>query len=216
MRALLFGILFPFLGLACSQEESIDAVYSLPYFNEASFTPHWISSDSDSLTDFHKIPSFSLTNQEGEEVNEYTFEDKIFVADFFFATCPGICKKMVSNMTILQDEFIDDDEVLLLSHSVTPEADSVAVLKQYAEIRNIESEKWHLVTGDREQIYRLGRLSYFVEEDLGEKKRNDDFLHTENFILVDKNRHIRGIYSGLNKASIAQLVEDIRSLKMRG
>ncbi|MEL6813164.1 MAG: SCO family protein, partial [Bacteroidota bacterium] len=142
-----------------------------------------------------------------------TFENKIYVTDFFFTLCPGICPKMTANMSILQEEFKNDSHVLLLSHSVTPERDSISVLKEYALEHGVMSHTWHLVTGDRDEIYTLGRSSYFVEEDLGLVRSKDDFLHTENFVLIDKNKHIRGIYNGLNKGSIQQLIADIHTLK---
>lgn len=116
-------------------------------------------------------------------------------------------------MLKLQEEFRNDDEIALLSHSVTPSIDSVAVLKKYADKNAIVDGKWHLVTGDKTAIYELGRKQYFVENDLGIPKDLNDFLHTENFLLIDKNKHIRGIYNGLNRASIAQLVTDIKALK---
>lgn len=188
-------------------------VSALPYYKEATFTPHWMSPDDEILEDFHQVSSFQLTNQEGKMVTEKTFEGKIYITDFFFTICPGICPKMTKNMGILQEEFLKDDEVLLLSHSVTPEMDSVSVLKRYAEEKGIISGKWHLVTGDQQDIYKLGRKDYFVEEDLGLEKEEDEFLHTENFVLIDKDRHIRGIYNGLNKASIRQLIADVKTLK---
>ena len=120
---------------------------------------------------------------------------------------------MTDNMAVLQDIFLEDEEVLLLSHSVTPNWDSIAVLKAYAENKDIQSHKWHLVTGSQEDIYKLGRKDYFVEEDLGLQKEIDEFLHTENFVLIDKNKHIRGIYNGLSSASIDQLAADIVTLK---
>ena len=116
-------------------------------------------------------------------------------------------------MTELQKEFLLDDDVLLLSHSVTPESDSVSVLKRFAKYKGILSDKWHLVTGDQQEIYRLGRKDYFVEEDLGLDKKEDDFLHTENFVLIDKKGRIRGIFNGLNKTSVKQLIADIKTLK---
>ena len=116
-------------------------------------------------------------------------------------------------MAVLQDEFLQDDDVLLLSHSVTPERDSVPVLKEYAESKGVISRKWYLVTGTQQEIYKLGRKDYFVEEDLGLNKEEDEFLHTENFVLVDRDGHIRGIYNGLNQPSINQLIEDIKTLK---
>lgn len=116
-------------------------------------------------------------------------------------------------MTMVQEAFLEDEEIMLLSHSVMPSWDSVPVLKAYAEEHGVNSQKWHLLTGDMEEIYNLGRAEYFVEEDLGFEKSSDDFLHTENFVLIDKQRHIRGIYNGLNKNSVQQLIADIRTLK---
>ena len=188
-------------------------VDALPFYNEATFTPNWIKPGDSSLKDFHKISPFELYNQEGEVVTEETFKDKIYITDFFFTICPGICPRMTKSMGELQDEFQEDDDVLLLSHSVTPERDSVPVLKAYAEERGILSNKWHLVTGSQEDIYKLGRKDYFVEEDLGKEKELDEFLHTENFVLVDSDKHIRGIYNGLSKISLRQLITDVRTLQ---
>lgn len=200
---------------ACSEtsQQNNSRVDYLPYYKEATFTPYWLDPGAKALEDFHRIAPFELINQEGEIITEKTFEDKIYVVDFFFTICPGICPKMMDNMMDLQDEFLDDSDVLLLSHSVTPERDSVSVLKAYAEDRGISSDTWHLVTGSQQEIYDLGRKDYFVEEDLGLTKEADEFLHTENFVLIDKNRHIRGIYNGLNKTSIRQLIVDIKTLK---
>jgi protein SCO1/2 len=200
---------------SCNTEKpkELSRVEQLPFYEDASFTPNWLDPKSDRIKDFHQIPAFSLFNQNGENITEKTFENKIYVTDFFFTTCPGICPKMTANMGVLQEAFLEDDEVLLLSHSVTPKTDSVSILKEYAEDKGVVSGKWHLVTGDLEEIYRLGRKSYFVEEDLGAEKNLTDFLHTENFVLIDKNRHIRGIYNGLNKTSVKQLINDIKLLK---
>ncbi|SDF56377.1 SCO family protein [Cellulophaga baltica] len=201
--------------VACKQiEPNKSRVETLPYYNEATFTPHWMLQNDDALSSFHKISPFSLLNQDGQIITEKTFQDKIYIVDFFFASCPGICPRMTANMNILQEEFLKDDDVLLLSHSVTPERDSVSVLKRYAESKGVVSNKWHLVTGTQQEIYKLGRKDYFVEEDLGIEKDVDEFLHTENFVLIDKNRHIRGIYNGLNKTAISQLIADIKTLKL--
>jgi len=202
--------------IACNESKQVNKqsrVDRLPFYNEATFTPHWMEPDDKALDSFHRIAPFKLINQDGNIVTEKTFEDKIYVADFFFTTCPGICPKMTANMTELQKEFLLDDDVLLLSHSVTPESDSVSVLKRFAKYKGILSDKWHLVTGDQQEIYRLGRKDYFVEEDLGLDKKEDDFLHTENFVLIDKKGRIRGIFNGLNKTSVKQLIADIKTLK---
>lgn len=188
----------------------------LPYYNEESFTPNWLMPNSEDEKKFHKIPDFKLLNQLGDTISQKTFDNKIYVTDFFFTSCPGICKKMTGNMIKIQEAFKKDDDVLLLSHSVTPSIDSVSVLKTYAENFGVIDNKWHLVTGEKSEIYDLGRNNYFVENDLGTLKDINDFLHTENFLLVDKNKHIRGIYNGLNRASISQLIIDVKTLKLEG
>ena len=208
-------MLFLLLMLSCKKVKKdafTSRVKELPYYNEESFTPKWMDSKNNNLEAFHKIPDFSFLNQNGEKITQKTFENKIYVTDFFFTTCPGICPMMTKNMHLVQDAFKEDDEVLLLSHSVTPTIDSIPQLKKYAISKKI-GKNWHLVTGDKKEIYSLGRQSYFVENDLGETKSMDDFLHTENFILIDKNKHIRGIYNGLNKNSVKQLIADIKTLK---
>ena len=196
-------------------KEKTSRVAALPYYAEATFTPNWLNANDEKLNNFHKIPSFNLTNQLGEIITEKTFKNKIYIADFFFTTCPGICPKMTANMKVLQDAFLNDADVLLLSHSVTPEIDSASILKQYAKNKGVITSKWHLVTGDRKQIYDLGRQSYFAEEDLGVDRTADDFLHTENFVLIDQNRHIRGIYNGLNKTAVQQLIVDVKTLQRK-
>ncbi len=193
-------------------EETSRAEY-LPYYKDESFTPHWLEPKSEAEKNFHKIPDFKLVNQLGDTVSQKRFDDKIYVADFFYTSCPGICLKMTGNMAKVQEAFKDDPDVLLLSHSVTPSIDSVEVLKKYAEKNGIIDTKWYLVTGDRNEIYNLGRNQYFAESDLGIPKDINDFLHTENFLLIDKNKHIRGIYNGLNRASITDLIADINALK---
>ncbi len=183
---------------------------ALPYYNTPDFTPKW---EINVESEFHKIRPFKLINQENQSFTEKDIEGKICVADFFFTTCPGICPKMTKSMADIQTEFISDNEIVLLSHSVTPERDSVSVLKQYAKEKNVNFKRWKLLTGNKNEIYNLGRKYYFVEEDEGIKKGNDVFLHTENFILIDKQRHIRGIYNGLDPNSMENLIRDIKILK---
>ncbi len=199
--------------VGCQGKEETSSVDTLPYYQDAMFTPVWLDNESEELKNFHKIPDFQLVNQNGEIVTQNTFEDKFYVADFIFTSCSGICPQMTENMTVLQETFKTDPDVVLLSHSVTPKIDTVAVLKSYAETKGVIDSKWHIVTGDRKQIYNLGRNYYFAEQDLGLTKEADDFLHTENFVLIDKNKHIRGIYNGLNTQAIEQLIADIKTLK---
>ena len=208
-------VISSFLFFSCEKKaENNSRVETLPFYNKATFTPNWLSADDPALNDFHKISPFTLTNQEGETITEKTFEGKIYITDFFFTICPGICPKLTKNMGTLQETFMANDDVLLLSHSVTPEMDSVSVLKKYAKENGILSKKWHLVTGTQKDIYKLGRKDYFIEENLGLEKEADDFLHTENFVLIDQNKHIRGIYNGLNPTSVNQLIKDVKTLQM--
>ena len=217
----LISLVLSVILIGCKNEvkkENIQVVETsrteyLPYYDEESFTPKWLTPGTSEEQNFHKIPDFKLLNQLGDTITQNTFEDKIYVTNFFFTVCPGICPQMVDNMFKIQDEFKNDPEILLLSHSVMPTTDSVPVLKEYAKNNDVLDNKWHLVTGDKTEIYSLGRDQYFVENDLGEPKELDDFLHTENFLLIDKNKYIRGIYNGLNRASIAQLITDIKTLK---
>lgn len=208
----IFVVFFLINLFSCQRNFTAFNTKELPYYQDSSFTPFWYFTIKDSINSFHKIPPFKLINQLGDTISEKTFEEKVYVADFFFTTCPGICPMMTSNMSMIQEAFKDDTRVLLLSHSVTPEFDSVDVLKAYAKEREVVDNKWHLVTGERKEIYNLGRKSYFVEENLGENPIESDFLHTENFVLIDQNRHIRGIYNGLRKNDINQLIEDINKL----
>lgn len=204
------------MAMSCQQQQQGSRMEMLPYYGDPTFTPHWLRPSDEILQNFHRVAAFELINQNGDTLTSHDLKDKIYVADFFFTTCPGICPKMTDNMSLLQEAFLKDDLVVLLSHSVTPERDSVPVLQAYAEEKGIISQKWHLLTGERKNIYELGRNQYFIEEDLGMEKTTDDFLHTENFVLVDGDRRIRGIYNGLNKSAVEQLISDIYMLKKEG
>lgn len=189
------------------------ATDSLPFYNSKEFTPHWIEPNSPDLKGFHQIPPFSFTNQEGETITEKSVENKIYVAGFFFSTCPGICPKIRSKLSKVQDTFLDNPNVSIIQHSIRPTTDTVEILKKYADTNGIKSGKWHLLTGDKEAIYSLAKKSYFASEDLGNIQNTNDFLHTESVLLIDQNRHIRGIYNGLNAASMAYLLTDIKALE---
>ena len=195
-----------FLFISCKQEPR----RILPYYNSAGFTPQFLKNVP---AGFHQVKPFRLTAQTNEIFTEKNMDGKISVVNFFFTSCPGICPRMAVNMKVLQDSFLTDNRIQLLSHSVMPETDDVAALVKYAKAKNVNSKRWLLLTGDKAEIYTLGRKFYFVEEDLGEKRDTSEFLHTENFVLVDQNRHIRGIYNGLNIASVGELIKDIRELE---
>lgn len=185
----------------------------LPFYDSAEFTPHWLTPNSEKTNAFHKVSDFSFLNQDGNFVSNKTVENKMYVASFFFTSCPGICPKMRSQLSKVQEIFKNNENVIIISHSIQPSNDTVEVLNNYAKKNDIISGKWHLVTGKREDIYKIAKQDYFASEDLGKFVDDEDFLHTENLVLVDKNRHIRGIYNGLNNRSVSHLIEDIKQLE---
>ena len=162
---------------------------------------------------FHKIAPFSLTNQNGLTVTEKDYMNKIYVADFFFTTCPSICPKMTENMGLIQENIKTDNQVLLLSFSVTPEIDSVQQLKRYAIEKGVIDSKWNLLTGDKKEIYELARKSYLAVKSNGDGGEHD-MIHTENFILVDPEKRIRGFYDGTDTNAMDELLSDIKVLQM--
>ncbi|MFK7931113.1 MAG: SCO family protein [Myxococcota bacterium] len=193
---------------ATSADRRVD---TLPFYQDATFAPQWLEPGA-VPADFHQIPAFRLTNHRGESVDESLLDGKISVVDFFFTTCRGICPKLRKSMVRVDAAMEADADVVLLSHSVMPSKDTVEVLSDYAQTNGITSKRWHLLTGDRDQIYALGRSSYFVEDDQGEVVDKVDFLHTESMILLDGRRRIRGVYNGVNAASVDQLILDAKAL----
>lgn len=207
-----------FLGLiiilfyACNSE-TVNKETTLPFFNSADFTPQWISEKSKIYDSIHKIPSFEFVNQLGEKITNTTYEGKIYIADFFFTSCPGICPRLAKNMRKLQEAFKDDDDVMLLSHSVTPVKDSVPVLYSYAIENKVDAKKWNLVTGDKKVIYEIARKAYFADEDFVKTQDEDAFIHTENFILIDQKGRIRGVYNGTLAIETDRILRHIKLLK---
>ena len=161
---------------------------------------------------YHKIADFSLTNQNGQTITNKDYENKIYVADFFFTTCQSICPVMTDHMVKIQDALISDTEVLLLSHTVTPKIDTVAQLKRYADKKGVNAKKWNLVTGKKQDIYKLARKSYLAVKEDGDGGPYD-MIHTENFVLIDKKKQIRGFYDGTDPKAIDKLLADISHLK---
>ena len=184
---------------------------TLPIYQPAQVNSKLVDTSVAHRIKYHTISDFNLINQNGDIITQAFYDDKIYVADFFFTTCQSICPVMTKNMKKVQDKLINDKEILLLSHSVTPEIDSVEQLKRYAISHQINDDKWNLVTGDKKQIYNLARKSYLAVEDnpIGEY----DMIHTENFILIDKKNQIRGFYDGTLESEIARLLDDIEILK---
>jgi len=184
----------------------------LPIYQPASVNAELVDSTIQYQKKYHKITDFSLTNQNGKTITQDDYKDKIYVADFFFTTCQTICPIMTKNMSEVQKEFIKDNEVMMLSHTVTPDIDTVAQLKRYAIEKGVNASKWNLVTGDKKQIYELARKSYLAVKDDGDGGPFD-MIHTENFMLIDKKKQIRGFYDGTDLKEIDRLIDDIKILK---
>lgn len=183
----------------------------LPIYNPSMVNPELVDSTVQYISKYHSIADFSFTNQNGEIITQKDYEGKIYVADFFFTTCGSICPKMTTNLVEVQKAFINNPKVMLLSHTVFPETDSVAVLKEYAKKNGVIDTKWNLVTGDKKQIYTMARKSYLAVK-LGKPEELYDMVHTENFVLVDSKRRVRGFYDGTKKEDIERLIEDINFL----
>ena len=187
---------------------------ALPVFQPSEVNPELVDNDLQHIKKYHTIAPFFLVNQNGDTVTQENYKGKIYVADFFFTTCQTICPIMTDNMVKIQEKLKNDPEVLLLSHTVMPETDTVAQLKKYALEKGVDDAKWNLVTGEKKQIYDLARKSYLVAKDAPYTEY--DLIHTENFVLVDKKKRIRGFYDGTDPQAIAQLLEDIQVLKKEG
>ncbi len=204
---LLVGVIGIVVGYSILKPEE-----KLPIFSPADLNPELVDVEQRGITRKHRIADFSLTNQLGNEVTAANFEGKIYVADFFFTTCPTICPKMTKQMQRAAEEFANDTEIMFLSHSVTPQIDSVPILANYAERYQVNPEQWLLVTGDKKHIYELARKSYFAVTTKGDGGE-DDFIHTENFVLVDKDKRIRGYYDGTSPEDVNRMIDEIRILK---
>tara|TARA_B100000242_G_scaffold290906_1_gene263157 strand:+ start:1744 stop:2373 length:630 start_codon:yes stop_codon:yes gene_type:complete len=205
-RFFLLAILVVFMS-SCSQLIKKE----LPVFNPSDFDPKLVDTSLRKVNQNHTVKDFNLTNQNGVKISSKDYENKVYVVDFFFTRCPSICPIMTDNMLLIQDEFINDDQIMLLSLSVTPEIDSVSVLKNYAIEKGINDSKWNITTGSKKHIYDLARKSYFAVVDQGDGDLQD-FIHTPNFILVDKKKQIRGIYDGTELNEVTRLIEDIHTL----
>lgn len=184
----------------------------LKVYQPADFSPELVDSTLHYVKKYHTIADFSLTNQNGKTVTQEDYKDKIYVTDFFFTTCQTICPIMTGHMAVIQEKLKNDNEVLLLSHTVTPEIDTVAQLKKYALEKGVNDAKWNLVTGDKKEIYDLARKSYLVAKDVPYTEY--DLIHTENFVLVDKKKRIRGTYDGTDPEAIKTLLHDIKVLEL--
>lgn len=184
---------------------------TLPIYNPADVNPELVDSTVQYVSKYHTIADFSFTNQNGKTITQKDYEGKIYVADFFFTTCGSICPKMTTNLVEVQKAIINNPKVMLLSHTVFPEVDTVEALKAYALKNGVDDRKWNLVTGDKKEIYTMARKSYLAVK-LGKPSQLYDMVHTENFVLVDAKRRVRGFYDGTKKEEIKRLIEDINFL----
>lgn len=202
-----------FLALVGCQLKVQTQIENLPYYNTADFTPNWYTKKQLDTLKLHKISDFSFTDQDGKKVSNETVKGKIYVANFFFTICPSICPTMTQNLLAVHNTFKNNADILMLSHSVMPKTDTVAQLKKYANRWKIDTQRWHLLTGEKDEIYALARQSYFAEKEIGLQKDKNEFLHTENAFLIDRNGYIRGVYNATLPLDIENLVKDIQVLK---
>ena len=212
MYRIVFLLLISCWLFSCAEKK--EQTIALPYYNEPDFTPLFISNKqvvNDSIT--HTISNFSFLNQDSILITQQFIENKIHVANFIFTSCGSICPVMTKNMKIVNDTLANDPNIVFLSYSVTPWIDKPYKLKKYRTINEIIHPNWQFLTGNKADIYKLARQSYFAEEDIGFNKDSTDFLHTEHFILVDKSKRIRGIYNGTLTLEMLQLIADIKNLQ---
>ena len=208
--AIIFGVIS--IIIVSIIYSTLNVYKPLPIYQPTMVRSELVDSSIQHQKKYHKIANFSLTNQNGKTISQADYKNKIYVADFFFTTCQTICPIMTDYMAQIQKETINDNEVMLLSHSVTPKMDTVAQLKKYSIKKGVNDSKWNLVTGDKKQIYELARKSYLAVKDQGNGDAFD-MIHTENFILVDKKKQIRGFYDGTKQEDIKKLLSDIKILK---
>ena len=205
MAFLAIGICILFYAIVFEEE-------NLPVYNPTDFNPELVDASLRNTESQHTVAAFELVNHNGKTITEKDYENKIYVTDFFFTRCPSICPIMSNNMEKLQQTFLDDKEVMFLSMSVTPIMDSIPILKKYAEKHGVIDAKWNITTGDKKHIYNLARKSYFAVVDQGDGGLQD-FIHTPNFILVDKEKRIRGVYDGTKDDEIVRIIQDIGLLQ---
>ena len=206
----IYIILLSFVALcivSCNQTSQ----KQLPVYNPSDFNPELVDRSLLNTSENHTVADFKLINQNGKTITQEDYKNKIYVVDFFFTSCPTICPIMTDNMGKLQKKFIDNSEIMFLSLSVTPKIDSVAVLRKYADDNGVIDSKWNITTGDKKHIYELARKSYFAVVEQGDGGLQD-FIHTPNFILVDKKKQIRGVYDGTDDSEILRLIDDIKIL----
>jgi protein SCO1/2 len=211
MRSIIAFLLILAVGIGIAYYIITSKKETLPVFHPSEINPRLVDESLRDKDRNHTVADFALTNQLGATITQKDLEGKYYVADFFFTRCPTICPVMSGNMYKVQEALKDLEDFRILSHSVTPEADSVSVLLEYAERYDANHERWWFLTGPKADIYALARKSYFAVLDEGDGGMQD-FIHTENFVLVDKDRRLRGFYDGTRQSEIDRLIADVRIL----
>lgn len=184
----------------------------LPIYNPVDLNPAVVDDDLERVGRGHRIGNFDLVDQWGNAVDSSLLRDKVYVADFFFTTCPTICIAMGQNFQRIQEAYKDEPRVNLVSHTVMPEIDTVEVMYEYGQRMGAIQGKWHLLTGEKEELYRMARRQYFAVMEPGTSFDEHDFIHTENVVLVDEKKRIRGFYDGTSDAQMDLLIQDIQIL----
>jgi len=184
---------------------------TLPVYTPSMVNEELVDTTVQYIAKNHFISNFSFVNQNGKTITQKDYEGKIYVADFFFTTCGSICPKMTTNLAEVQKAFLNNPKVMLLSHSVLPDIDSVPVLKAYAIKNGVNDKKWNLITGDKKEIYSMARKSYLAVKQ-GKPSELYDMVHTENFVLIDTKKRVRGFYDGTKKEDVQRLIDDINFL----
>ena len=203
MRVLLSLLLFLLIFSACTSEDNMSKDDKLPILGFRDI-------DSKGDTIYHSIPDFSFVDQDSTEITNKTFEGKVYVSDFFFIHCPSICPKVKAQMLRVYDKFENNDDLLLLSHSIDTKNDTVPALKAYADKLEVKSDKWHFVTGDHDLIYSIAD-EYFVAA-MVNKDAPGGFDHSGRIILVDENRYVRAFAEGTDPESVDKFMLDIEKL----
>ena len=207
---ILFIVIFTISGVSIFNI-ALTPEKKLPIYSPSMVSSDLVDDELKHVKKYHKISDFNLVNQNGIDVTQNNYDKKIYVADFFFTTCPTICPIMTGNMVFLQNQLSNQD-IMFASFSVTPDIDSVEVLKRYALEKGVNDKKWNLMTGDKKQIYNLARKSFLVVKD-DPQMGSHDMIHTENFVLVDKEKRIRGFYDGTKIEEMNKIISDIEILQ---
>jgi len=206
-----YSLFLVFSFSSCSSEENQEGTAGLPYLGRHDFVEKTVNNETVVDTLYHQVADFSFMDQDSSIVTPETFDNKIYVTDFFFTSCPTICPVMKTQMLRVYESFKDNKEVALLSHTIDPVHDTVAVLRDYAERLGVSSDKWHFVTGEKDEIYDMGLKSYMVTA-MEDENEPGGYIHSGAFILVDKDRHIRGMYDGTKPEQVDILIRDINKL----